>query len=347
MRSFDYKHYKDMVWDVELINMVSRIHEYKGRQELYLHQKPEILDKLVEVAKIQSTESSNKIEGIVTTRTRLKKIYEDKTSPKNRDEEEIMGYRNVLNTIHENYSYIPIRSSYMLQLHKELYRYSSKGIGGSFKNTQNIIAKTLSDGTSSVLFTPLAPYETPEAIEAICQSFNQMIEENDFPALLLIPIFILDFLCIHPFNDGNGRMSRLLTTLLLYRQGYVVGKYISIEKLIEESKVTYYEVLEESDLGWHQEENNPLPFIKYFLRIILAAYREFEERVDIFTDRKSAYEQVKSAVESQFGKFSKSDIMELCPALSVSSVESSLRNLIEENQIERHGQGKSTYYLRT
>ena len=222
MRTFNYLLLKDRQWDSEILGLVAQIHEFKGRQELYLKQKPAVLDKLVEVAKIQSTEASNKIEGIVTTSTRIKQLYQEKTTPKNRDEQEIMGYRDVLNTIHENFEYIPLRASYILQLHRDLYQYSEKSIGGRFKNTQNYIAETHPDGTQTVRFMPLAPYETPEAVDAICESFNQVVDSCDVDPLILIPCFINDFLCIHPFNDGNGRMSRLLTTVLLYRSGYVV-----------------------------------------------------------------------------------------------------------------------------
>ena len=214
-------------------------------KELYLKQKPAALEKLVEIAKIQSTEASNKIEGIVTTSTRLQQLVMEKTTPKNRDEEEIMGYRDVLNTIHESYEYIPIRSSYILQLHRDLYQYSQKDIGGRFKNTQNVIAESHPDGLQTVRFTPLAPYETPGAIDSICDNFNHAIDACIVDPLVLIPIFINDFLCIHPFNDGNGRMSRLLTTLLLYRCGYVVGRYISLESKIEKTKENYYDVLEQ------------------------------------------------------------------------------------------------------
>jgi len=346
MRIFNYNLLKDRQWDSEILGLVAQIHEFKGRQELYLRQKPAVLDKLVEVAKIQSTEASNKIEGIVTTSTRVKQLYLEKTVPRNRDEEEIMGYRDVLNTIHESYEYIPLRSSYILQLHRDLYKYSEKSIGGRFKNTQNFIAETQPDGNQTVRFIPLAPYETPEAIDAICESFNQAIDSCIVDPLVLIPIFINDFLCIHPFNDGNGRMSRLLTTLLLYRCGYVVGRYISIESKIEKTKATYYDVLEQSGLQWHEANNAPAPFIKYLLSIVLSAYRDFESRVDVFSEKLSAYELVRNAIDSKIGKFTKSDIMELVPSLSKSSVENVLKKLTQENVIKRHGKGKSTFYTR-
>lgn len=328
------------------MGLVAQIHEYKGRQELYLAQKPAVLDKLVGIAKIQSTEASNKIEGIVTTSTRIKELYQEKTTPRNRDEQEITGYRDVLNTIHENYEYIPLTTNYILQLHRDLYKYSEKSIGGRFKNTQNYISETYPDGTKKVRFMSLAPYETPQAVDEICGSFNQAVDSCDIDTLILIPCFINDFLCIHPFNDGNGRMSRLLSTLLLYRCGYVVGRYISIEKKIEETKAIYYDVLEQSGIGWHEENNDPTPFIKYILSILLASYREFESRVDLFGEKLSALELVRRAINDKIGKFTKSEIMALVPTVGKTSVENSLKKLVDEGIIVRHKTGKATFYTR-
>ena len=252
MRDFDYTKLKGRTWDSEILGYVAQIHEYKGRQQTLLKQRPLELERLVEIAKVQSTEASNEIEGIRTTNTRLKQLCADKTAPRTRDEKEIMGYRDVLNTIHESYEYIPLRPSYILQLHRDLYRYSEKGIGGSFKNTQNYISATDTAGNTFVQFTPLPPYETPGAIEKICDSYNRVIDTQEIDPLILIPVAIHDFLCVHPFNDGNGRMSRLLTTLLLYRAGYHVGKYISLESKIAKNKGLYYNALEASQGGWHE-----------------------------------------------------------------------------------------------
>lgn len=347
MRDFDYGKLKDRTWDSEILGYVAQIHEYKGRQELYLKQTPDTLDRLIEIAKIQSTEASNEIEGIRTTSTRLKQLCADKTTPRNRDEKEIMGYRDVLNTIHESYEYIPIRSGYILQLHRDLYKYSEKGIGGSFKNTQNYITATDAQGNSVVLFTPLPPYETPGAIDAICGSLAHALDTQDLDPLILIPIFIHDFLCIHPFNDGNGRMSRLLTTLLLYRSGYVVGKYISLESKIAKNKDLYYDALEQCQQGWHEGTEDPTPFIKYLLGTILAAYREFEERVELVGEKLSALETVRRAAYGKVGKITKTNLMEFCPTLSKSSVEASIKKLVEKGELVMHGKGSATFYTRS
>lgn len=346
MRIFDYSRLKGRTWDSELLGLVAQLHEYKGRQEMYLRQKPADLDRLIEIAKIQSTEASNEIEGIRTTNTRLKQLVQDKTTPHNRDEQEIMGYRDVLNTIHENYEYIPVRSSYILQLHRDLYRYSEKSIGGQFKNSQNFISAVDANGRAFILFEPLPPYETPAAIDSICENYNRVSAAQEIDDLILIPVFIHDFLCIHPFNDGNGRMSRLLTTLLLYRAGYVIGRYISLESKIAKNKDLYYAALEQCQTGWHENQEDPTPFIKYLLRIILAAYRDFEERIDIVGGRQNAVAIVRRAVSGRIGKFTKSELLELCPTISRTSVEGALRQLIKEGVISRHGSGRATFYTR-
>lgn len=250
--------------------------------------------------------------------------------PRSRDEEEILGYQDVLSTIHESYEFIPITPKIILQLHRDLFKYSEKSIGGKFKNTQNFISETMLNGETFVKLTPLKPFETPDAIEMICESYNREIDRGDINSLILIPSFIHDFLCIHPFNDGNGRMSRLLTTLLLYKLGYVVGRYISLEEKIEKTKTSYYDVLEKSRIGWHDNKEESNYFIKYILAIILSAYRDFEERVDIFDNKRSALEQVEYAVEQKIGKFTKSEIMELTPTIGRASVENSLRKLVDK-----------------
>lgn len=346
MRNFDYTKLKSNKWDNETILLISKIHEYKGKQELFLRQKPATLDKLVEIAKIQSVEGSNNIEGIRTTNTRLKQIVQDKVEPRNRNEEEIAGYREVLNAIHQNYDAIPIKPSYILQLHKILYQHSGSNIGGRFKNTQNLITETLRDGTQVIRFTPLDPFETPMAIEQICESYNKVIDSDEIDTLILIPAFIIDFLCIHPFNDGNGRMSRLLTALLLYRAGYFVGKYVSIEHQIDITKIEYYSALEKSDQNWDEGKNDITPFVKYILGVILACYRDFESRLNVSEGFVSSIELVREAVNKQIGKFTKTDIQELVPQIKNTSIVNALGKLIEEGLIEKHGVGKATYYTR-
>ena len=347
MRTFNYKRIKNEKWDSEIIGYIAKIYQEEGKQELYLKQKPETLDRLVEIAKIQSTEASNEIEGITTTDARLKQLVQEKTTPKSRDEEEIAGYRDVLSIIHDSYDAIPITSNYILQLHKILYTYNTKKqIGGKYKNVQNYISSIDEKGNETVLFTPMEPMLTPSAIESICKEFNEALALGDVEPLLLIPIFIHDFLCIHPFNDGNGRMSRLLTTLLLYQSGFFVAKYISLEKIISDNKDLYYDALSKSQNGWHEGKEDVTPFIKYFLSIIYRAYIDFENRVDMTSEKLSSMDLVKRAINEKIGKFTKSDICELCPTISINSVEKQLTILSNSGEIIKCGSGKNTYYIK-
>ena len=346
MRTFNYSKIKEQKWDSEILGYIAAIYREVGKQEQYLKQRPEELEKLVEIAKIQSTEASNAIEGIVTTNTRIRQLVEEKTTPKNRDEQEIAGYRDVLNAIHDSFDVIPISRNYILQLHKIMYSHMNNPLAGQTKNIQNYISATYPDGHTETLFTPLSPFETPEALDKICEEYNRVIGNFEVEPLIAIPIFIHDFLCIHPFNDGNGRMSRLLTTLLLYRNGFYVGKYISLEAKIAKTKDLYYDARARSQDGWHEGCEDAVPFIKYLLSIILAAYKDFEDRFSIVETKLSAVEMVRKATQNKIGRFTKQDIRELCPSLSISSIEGSLRKLVKEGDLKREGSGKATYYLR-
>lgn len=344
MRRFNYSSLKDKKWDIEIVNYLALIHEEKGKQSIYLKQKPDELKNLVEVAKIQSTESSNSIEGIRTTETRLRQLMDEKTTPRNRDEKEIAGYRDALRVVHENFEYIPLTPNYILQLHKIMFDHTDSSFGGSFKNVQNYISAADSAGKTYTLFTPLAPYETPPAVQEICDEFNRVIGEGKVDPLLVIPVFIHDFLCIHPFIDGNGRMSRLLTTLLLYRSGYEIGKYISLEAKIAKNKEAYYDALELSQNGWHEGTDDPTAFIKYLLGTIIATYRDFEDRINMVGS--SSFDTVSNAINSRIGKFTKREILELCPSVSASTVERHLKKLCADGKISKNGGGRSTFYVR-
>ena len=346
MRAFNYSLIKDNKWDSELLGLIAAIYKEAGKQEMYLKQKPQELEKLVEIAKIQSTEASNAIEGIVTTNTRIRQLMEEKTTPRNRDEKEIAGYRDVLGIIHESFDAIPITQNYILQLHKILFSHLGNPAAGKTKTVQNYISATFPDGHTETLFIPLAPYETPEALDRICEEYNRVIGNAELEPLIAIPVFIHDFLCIHPFNDGNGRMSRLLTTLLLYRSGFYVGKYISLEAKIAKHKDLYYDALSASQNGWHEGSNDPVPFIKYLLGTILAAYRDFEDRFALVEIKRSALDMVRLATQYKIGRFTKQDIRELCPSISISSIEGALRKMVDNGEIKREGSGKNTFYYR-
>lgn len=346
MRAFNYSAIKEQKWDSEILGLVAAIYKEAGKQELYLKQRPEQLEKLVDIAKVQSTEASNAIEGIVTTNTRIRQIVNEKTTPKNRDEQEIAGYRDALNIIHDSFDAIPITQNYILQLHKIMYSHMNNPLAGRTKTVQNYISATYPDGHTETLFIPLAPYETPEALDRICEEYNRVIGNMELEPLIAIPIFIHDFLCIHPFNDGNGRMSRLLTALLLYRSGFYVGKYISLEAKIAKNKDLYYNSLAKSQTGWHEGNENAVPFIKYILGTILAAYKDFEERMSLVETKLTTTETVRRASKNKIGRFNKQDIRELCPAISDSSIKGALRKLVATGELKKEGKGKSTCYYR-
>ncbi len=346
MRNFNYSEIKNQKWDSEILGLVAAIYKEAGKQELYLKQRPEELEKLVEIAKIQSTEASNAIEGIVTTNTRIRQLVEDRTTPKNRDEQEIAGYRDVLNVIHDSFDIIPVSQNYILQLHKILYNHMNNPMAGKTKSVQNYISASYPDGHVETLFTPLSPFETPEALDKICEEYNRVIGNFEVEPLIAIPIFIHDFLCIHPFNDGNGRMSRLLTTLLLYRNGFYVGKYISLESKIAKNKDLYYDALRQSQYGWHEGKEDVIPFIKYLLGTILSAYKDFEDRFALIEVKLPAIEMVRQATMNKIGRFTKQDIHELCPSLSISSIERALRKLVDSEELKKEGAGKNTCYYR-
>lgn len=345
MRTFDYQKVYKKLLTPEIVSYLAQIHEQKGQQNLFVEAHKDVLSELLEIAKIQSTEASNRIEGIITTDDRLKLIVRDKTMPRNRSEREIAGYRDVLTTIHENYDYIHVKPNSFLQLHRDLYKFSNAAIGGTYKNSDNIIAEELPDGTKKARFIPVSAWETPDAVDRLCLAYDEALKDPEKDPLLLIPMFILDFLCIHPFNDGNGRMSRLLTLLLLYRSGYIVGKYISLEKLISDSKETYYEVLQESSADWHEGKNDYLPFVRYMLGMIIAAYREFSSRVDLLIARGlSKPDRIEEIIRQTTGPITKVQIMEQCPDISQVTVERTLRELQIHNKIVKIGGGRYTSY---
>ena len=296
---------------------------------------------------IQSTGASNRIEGIFTSDKRLEELVSQKAEPRNRSEQEIAGYREVLSTIHEGYEYITPRPNIILQLHRDLYSYSQGTAGGSYKNSDNVIAETDAEGHQKARFIPVPAFQTAEAMEELCTRFLEAWEADRIDKLILIPMFILDFLCIHPFNDGNGRMSRLLTLLLFYKAGYIVGKYVSMEMLIEKTKETYYEALQASSTGWHEGENSYEPFVKYYLGIMLKAYNEFESRVEHLKHRSlSKPDRIKAVIDNKVGKITKKEIMELCPDISRVTVERTLTDLVKSGYVAKVGAGPSTGYVR-
>ncbi len=346
MRGFDYRKSAEGLLTNDVVNLLGSIHEHKGQQNLFIEAKADVLSHLLEIAKIQSTEASNRIEGIFTSDERMQALVKEKAAPRNRNENEIAGYRDVLATIHENYDYIPPRVGVILQLHRDLYRYGGMGSGGRFKVTDNVIEEVAADGQRFVRFRPATAFETPALIESLCEAFLTEVDRGEVDALLLIPMFVLDFLCIHPFHDGNGRISRLLTLLLLYRAGYIVGKYISMETLIEKSKETYYDALHASSVGWQEEENDYRPFVAYLLGVIKSAYEAFSERVEHLTTKGlSKPERVRRFLEGRLGKVTKKEVMAACPDISETTIEKAVGELVKNGTISKISNGRGAGYV--
>ena len=346
MREFNYLKLMELSLPVNIYHTIAKIHEYKGKQELYVKNYPDVLDKMIDVAKIQSTKSSNAIEGIYTNDARLNELMNKKAEPRNRNEEEIAGYRHVLDIIHENYAYIEFNKNDILTLHNQLYSYSYVNYKGKFKTLDNTIMEVDALGNRKVRFQPVSSFETENYFDKMVEAYNKAVKEN-IPALILIPVLIHDFLCIHPFDDGNGRMSRLLTLLLLYKFGYFVGRYISIEMLIEDSKESYYEELKRSSEKWHTGENDEIPFIRYMLGVLLKAYEECDDRFNLIGNEKlTSPERVLSVIQMSLEPLSKKDIMILCPDISQRTIERALKELYDNSKIKQVGSGRSTKYVK-
>ena len=344
MRNYDYREKWRKLLIPEIVEKLTMISQYQGKQEFFIEAYKDQLSQLVEIAKIQSTEASNRIEGISTANDRLKNLVQEKTTPRNRDESEIAGYRDVLNTIHENHDYIPINTNYLLQLHRDLYKFIGNIDGGKFKTSDNIIREIDINGNEYVRFRPVPAWETAPSIEELCNAYQDAKSEVNL--LILNSMFILDFLCIHPFDDGNGRMSRLLTLLLLYQSGFIVGKYISIEKIIEESKETYYEVLQDSSINWHENTNDYKPFVNYMLGVILSAYKEFESRVNLLTDPDlSKADRIREIMKNHIGPIRKAELVAMNPDVSDTTIQRTLADLLKSGEIEKIGGGRYTKYV--
>ncbi len=287
MKSFQNKFLETAPITQNILRSVRLLGEYKGKQELFARQIPQALKTLKQAAIIQSVESSNRIEGVTAPPKRIREIVAEKTTPQNRSEQEIAGYRDVLQTIHASFADIPFNNNIILQFHRDLFKYSETP-GGKWKTTDNDIRETLPDGTESIRFKPVSAFGTPAAMIELTETFNREWRAGEIEKLILIPAYILDFLSVHPFGDGNGRMARLVSLLLLYKAGFEVGRYISLEKLVEDSKESYYETLQKSSQSWHEAAHNLLPWTEYFLGMLTAAYRQFEMRVGALNTARGA-----------------------------------------------------------
>ena len=347
MRSFNYSKIKEQKWDSDVLGLIAAIYKYAGKQELYLKQKPDGLEKLVEIAKIQSTKSSNAIEGIVTTNTRIRQLVEEKTTPKNRDEEEIAGYRDALNAIHLGYDTIDFREADILRLHEMMMSIAGYEYGGQYKTDDNVILEVDADGNRRVRFRPTPAAETKQAMEQLELAYMEARNDAGINQLLLIPCVILDFLCIHPFRDGNGRMSRLLSLLLLYKNGYDAGKYVSFEEQINNYKAWYYEALRQSSAGWETNENTYFPFIENFLSTLYMCYKELDKRFAVVHGKKITKKaRIEATVLNSLTPLSKAEICKILPDVSPTTVEAVLGAMVKSGSIKRIGASRSARYIK-
>lgn len=339
MKSFDDRFDSRLPYTHDLVRTIRLLGEFRGREELYARQKPQVLETLRQTAVIQSTESSNRIEGVVAPPQRIRDLLADKTTPRDRDEQAIMGYRDVLSTIHANHDGMRLTPNLVLQMHRDLFQFTPSP-GGAWKNVANTIIERHPDGRELVRFEPLAPHLVDDAMRELHERFDDRLRRETIDPLLLIPAYVLDFLCIHPFLDGNGRMARLLTLLLLYQAGYSVGRYISLEKIVEDTKESYYDALGKSSAGWHSGDHSLAPWTGYFLGVVLAAYRQFEARAGSLSSAKGAKTQmVVDMIDAFVGDFSSSEILERCPGVSLDLVRSILKEKKKLGEIESLGRG--------
>ena len=345
MRVFDYSFLEIEAIPSNIASMLFSIERNKSAADSLKEKFPKVFINLVKIAKVQSVKASNAIEGIVTTDKRIESIVNEETEPLNHDEKEIAGYRDALNRIHNDYTSIDIQLRQILLLHSMLLEHAQTPTRGMLKPENNIIAAKYPDGTRKVIYVPTPASETQEAMEQLELAFCEGRQNSNLNPLLLIPCYILDFLCIHPFMDGNGRMSRLLSLLLLYKCGYDVGKYVSLEYLINKNKGAYYQKLRESSSGWAENKNTYWPFIENFLLTLLSAYNELANRYNIIKDKKlSKAERVEETIKSTLGKITKEEIHNIWPDISYNTIELELSNLLKEGKIEKIGTTNGVSY---
>ena len=346
MMSFKGNRLGNLKLPLSIVWLLETLAEAKGRRQLYERQSPQLLKSLKEMAIIESAESSNRIEGVTVDQKRLRPLVIGNTRPRDRSEEEIVGYRMALTWIHTDSHKIPVTPETCLRLHA-LAQGGTSGDAGKWKTTQNDIIEIFPDGRREVRFQPLAPKLVPEAMEELCLAYRHVIDQLQVTPLLATACFVLDFLCIHPFRDGNGRISRLLTLLLCYHHGHEVGRYISLERIIEQSKQDYYETLKTSSTGWHRGEHDVLPWFTFLLSTWRRAYREFEERAERQRPKRGTKtELVEYALQSMISPFGIADVERLCPSVSRDTIRLVMNRWRQQGKLEMLGKGRDAKWQR-
>jgi len=339
MKSFENEFVTRQPITHNVLQLLGGIREFKGKQDLFKRQSPQVLKNLIEIATIQSIESSNRIEGVTAPHERILKLAQEKTIPTNRSEEEIMGYRYVLQLIHQNHQHIPFTPNVIQQLHGEMYKFTSVK-AGKWKTNNNTIEEVTENGERIIRFQPVPAYLTSKAMETLHFEFERIKEQGTVDPLLLIASYILDFLCIHPFADGNGRMARLLSLYLLYEFKYEVGRYISLEKIIEESKESYYESLQKSSQNWHEGKHTLQPWWEYFLATLRHAYSQFEKRAGLIAEIKgSKTALILDTLEHFRGEFSIQELQEQCPTVGIDLIRRILKEEKNAGRLKCLGRG--------
>ncbi|MBN1663185.1 MAG: Fic family protein [Deltaproteobacteria bacterium] len=325
---------------------LSDLGEARGKQELFTRQSPQRLKVLREHALIESAVSSNRIEGVEVDKSRIATIVFGKPFLRNRDEEEVRGYRQALALIHEQGASLPVSEETILKLHRltrgEIWD------AGKYKEKDGDIVEKFPDGRSRVRFKTVSAADAPIRMRELIELYDDAIKDHKIPPMVLLAAFNLDFLCIHPFRDGNGRVSRLLLLLQSYHLGFEVGRYISLERLIEQNKERYYETLEQSSRGWQAGKHDPWPYINYILFIIKTAYREFEQRLGrLQSPRGEKTGLIIGAIDGTSDSFSISEIQNKCPNVSVDMIRRVLKRLRSENRVRCLGRGQTARWSKT
>ena len=345
MHIFDYDKALESLLSPEIMALIAAIHEYKGRQDFLLNAKDEVLDALIEVSREKSVVASNRIEGVSTPGYRLRDLFDEDAEPRDEDEQSICAYRECFTSVLANYDTMQPTPESILALHKQLFSHLPSG--GKWKSEDSAITEMDGEGRESALFRAVTAADTPLAMNLLCDAYGKAIAQGRFNPLLLTVVFIFDFLCIHPFQDGNGRMSRLLALLLTCRAGYMVGKYVSVDQLVEETRADYYDALRASSRGWHENMNDLKPYVEYILGVVLKAYKEFAARLDgLVHERTSKSDRIRNVIAAAEGTISKREILEKCPDISVVTISVVLKRLCDEGFICKTGNGRNAAYAR-
>ena len=347
MRRFDYSFLRNIKVPVNFMTFTNAIYTIKNLEEEKKNIYPDIFTALQKIAIVQSVKGSNEIEGIVTTDKRIEEIVNQSSAPRNHNEQEITGYKNALNLIHSDSDKMSLNEDLILNLHKILLEKIEVSYGGSYKTEDNIIRESYKDGTSFVRWVPVSSQDTPKAMKELILAYMEARDYSLIDGLLLIPCVILDFLCIHPFRDGNGRISRLLTLFLLYKSGFDISKYISFEEQINKMKGNYYEALKRSSIGWHDNQNDYIPFIENFLYTLYLCYKELDKRfLTLGTKKVSKKKRVESAIMNSFLPISKKELQALLPDISLTTIEAVLASMLNDGKIKKIGSTKSAKYIK-